>query len=210
MRTGAYRRGTPDDGTLLVIQTSFSATWCSPRRCSPTSRRPIRSTSCALPPPARCSRIIRRCARSSATTSAASTAERAGSYNWHQRFALARYDAAYLAQGSPRSGALALAAGIRERVGFATSAGRLFYTTRIPPRREHPSCCAPAVARHRRSAALTFRATRLRPRLYPGDAERAAVDAVLGDTDGDARIIALAPGSVWATKRWPFYAAARA
>src|SRR6185503_8353093 len=41
-----------------------------------------------------------------------------------------QYNAAYLAQGSVRSGALALTAGIRDRVGFATSAGSAFYTTR--------------------------------------------------------------------------------
>ena len=47
----------------------------------------------------------------------------------------------------------------------------------------------------------------LRPTLYPGEAERAAVDAVLaerGVANGE-RLIALAPGSVWATKRWPYY-----
>src|SRR5690348_3183407 len=42
------------------------------------------------------------------------------------------YDRALLAQGSVRSGALALTAGIRERVGFDTSAGRSFYTQRVP------------------------------------------------------------------------------
>src|SRR5262249_927903 len=43
-----------------------------------------------------------------------------------------RYESAYLAQGSVRSGALAMTAGIADRVGFASSAGRAFYTTRIP------------------------------------------------------------------------------
>src|SRR5206468_3955362 len=43
-----------------------------------------------------------------------------------------RYAAAYLAQGSVRSGALALAAGIPTRTGFATSAGRRFYTVHVP------------------------------------------------------------------------------
>ena len=39
--------------------------------------------------------------------------------------------AAYLAQGSLRSAALAAIAGYRERIGFSTSAGRLLYTTRV-------------------------------------------------------------------------------
>jgi heptosyltransferase-2 len=41
------------------------------------------------------------------------------------------------------------------------------------------------------------------PSLFPGPRERAAVDALLGD---DPRpVIVLAPGSVWATKRWPYF-----
>jgi heptosyltransferase-2 len=47
----------------------------------------------------------------------------------------------------------------------------------------------------------------LRPTLAPGESERAAVDALLrahGVAPGDP-LIALAPGSVWGTKRWPFY-----
>ena len=45
----------------------------------------------------------------------------------------------------------------------------------------------------------------LRPRLYPSTTERTAVDDVLGDAAHDEHLIALAPGSVWATKRWPFF-----
>src|SRR5687768_3730850 len=43
-----------------------------------------------------------------------------------------RYDQVLLAQGSARSGALALGAGIRRRIGFDSSAGRAFYTERVP------------------------------------------------------------------------------
>jgi heptosyltransferase-2 len=44
----------------------------------------------------------------------------------------------------------------------------------------------------------------IRPRLYPGTDDVAAVDELVGER---ARaIIAMAPGSVWATKRWPYYA----
>jgi heptosyltransferase II len=45
-----------------------------------------------------------------------------------------------------------------------------------------------------------------RPRLFPGDAERRSVDALLGNGADPRPLIALAPGSVWATKRWPYYA----
>jgi heptosyltransferase-2 len=48
----------------------------------------------------------------------------------------------------------------------------------------------------------------LRPRLYPGDAERAAVDALLNEQGWKGEpFVALAPGSVWPTKRWPQYPA---
>jgi heptosyltransferase-2 len=47
----------------------------------------------------------------------------------------------------------------------------------------------------------------LRPTLHPSDADRSAVDALLSSSGvkaGDS-ILALAPGSVWGTKRWPYY-----
>jgi heptosyltransferase-2 len=46
----------------------------------------------------------------------------------------------------------------------------------------------------------------LRPRLYPAAKEREVVDELLAVRGGDQRpLVALAPGSVWATKRWPHY-----
>ena len=102
------------------------------------------------------------------TTSAAPTAARAASSNWHRRLRARAIRAAYLAQGSSRSGALAFAAGIRERVGFATSAGRLFYTTRIPPI-ENMHHAARLLSLGTRDPLRDVPRERLRPRLYPGD-----------------------------------------
>jgi heptosyltransferase-2 len=46
----------------------------------------------------------------------------------------------------------------------------------------------------------------IRPRLYPSDLERRSVDLLLrGNGESDAPFIALAPGSAWGTKRWPYY-----
>jgi len=113
---------------------------------------------------------------------------------------------AYLAQGSVRSAALARLAGFRARVGFTTSAGRWLYTRRVPYRDD----------RHHAERLWSLAGAgadepptpeQLRPRLFPGGAEREAVDRLLSDAgDGTAQWIALAPGSVWATKRWPYYA----
>lgn len=116
-----------------------------------------------------------------------------------------KYDAAYLAQGSVRSAALALAAGVSRRVGFATSAGRRLYTQHVEFREDlhHAErllqLAGPEVAHH---------GSEVRPRLYPGIPERGAVDRLLAlhdALDEGPPLVALAPASVWATKRWPYY-----
>ena len=115
------------------------------------------------------------------------------------------YDAAYLAQGSFRSGLLAMLTGARERIGFASSTGRVLYTKQIPYRPElhHAqrlwslamSECADPPTREQ-----------IRPRLYPGDDDRARVDALLRRSGAASEpFVALAPGSAWGTKRWPYY-----
>ncbi len=113
-----------------------------------------------------------------------------------------RYDAAYMAQGSIRSGALAAMAGIMDRVGFATSAGKLFYTTRIPPI-DNMHHAARLLSLGARNPLRPFSARELQPHLYPGETERTAVDALVNGAVGP--FVTVAPGSVWATKRWPFY-----
>lgn len=117
-----------------------------------------------------------------------------------QKLGERKYASAFFAQGSLRSGALGIAARIPERVGFTSSAGRRFYTRRVPyDESAHHS---------RRLLALVSAdpGEPVQPALYPGDTERRAVDSVLRDAGfGDERLIALAPGSVWATKRWPYY-----
>src|SRR5262245_25031099 len=86
-----------------------------------------------------------------------------------KRLRSANYDCAYHAQGSIRSGALTLAAGIRDRVGFASSAGRLFYTTRIPtPKNAHHAARLLALGTRDHLAPPP---KQLQPRLYPGDVE---------------------------------------
>lgn len=122
-----------------------------------------------------------------------------------RRLRRSRYDVAYHAQGSARSSALTLLARIPERVGFSTSAGRALYTRQVLYRDD----------RHHAERLLRLalgdevalpRADALHPRLFPGEEERAAVDALLRDAGHDGGpLVAFAPGSVWATKRWPYY-----
>ena len=112
--------------------------------------------------------------------------------------------AAYLAQGSVRSAALARLAGFRTRVGFTTSAGRWLYTRRVAYRddRHHAERLWSLAAADNSSPTPE----QLRPRLHPSDSDRASVDALLHDAAARAPMIALAPASVWATKRWPYFA----
>ena len=113
---------------------------------------------------------------------------------------------AYLAQASTRSAVLAVLAGAHERIGFATSPARSMYTKRVPYiENQHHAARLWRLAFPSETRAEP-RAERLRPRLYPGAAEKAAVHDLLREHGVSGQFIALAPGSIWATKRWPYYA----
>ena len=115
------------------------------------------------------------------------------------------YEAAYLAQGSFRSGMLAMLTGAKERIGFASSTGRVLYTRQVAYRPELHH------AERLWSLAMTDCADpptkdQIRPRLFPSDDDRRRVDSLL-QRNGSASdpFVALAPGSAWGTKRWPYY-----
>ena len=117
-----------------------------------------------------------------------------------------RYDTAYMAQGSVRSATLARLAGLREIVGFDTSAGRRLYTRRVryAADRHH----AERLWQLGAADGVTAAPGDLRPRLYPGETERMLVDQLLRAVPRDgAPLFAMAPGSIWGTKRWPHYPA---
>ena len=113
---------------------------------------------------------------------------------------------AYLAQGSTRSAVLAVLAGAHERIGFATSPARSMYTKRVPyiDNQHHAARLWLLAFPHEQRAEP--RPERLRPRLFPGDSEKSAVNDLLREHGLTGPFVALAPGSVWATKRWPYYA----
>jgi ADP-heptose:LPS heptosyltransferase len=115
------------------------------------------------------------------------------------------YDVVYLAQGSFRSALLAMMTGAKERIGFATSAASALYTRRVEYKadRHHSerlwwlsmSDCADPPSREQ-----------LAVRLFPSDEDRGEVNRLLADSNlagGD--FVALAPGSAWGTKRWPYF-----
>ncbi len=112
---------------------------------------------------------------------------------------------AYLAQGSTRSAALAVLAGAHERVGFATSPARTMYTKRVPYIENQHHAARLWLLAFPTEQRAEPRPERLRPRLFPGAGERTAVTDFLREHAVSGPFIALAPGSVWATKRWPYY-----
>lgn len=113
--------------------------------------------------------------------------------------------AAYLAQGSSRSAVLAVIAGIRERIGFDTSSGSPLYTRRIAYREDRHH--AERLWRLSQPEGVADPSPEVvRPRLYPGLEEVSQVDGLLeAFADDGTPLVALAPGSIWGTKRWPGY-----
>jgi heptosyltransferase-2 len=128
-----------------------------------------------------------------------------GLWRLARRLRANHYDLALLAQGSWRSAALALLAGIPSRLGFETSAGRWLYTKRVAYRDDlHHAARLLMLARPNGREATP---EEQRPSLAPGAAERDTVDALLRESGvgSGERLAAIAPGSVWGTKRWPYY-----
>ncbi len=112
------------------------------------------------------------------------------------------FDAALIPHRSLRSALVCRRADIPRRIGFATSAGRWLLTDTVPDDRQ-----AHEIARNLallRPLGVPADGAEL-PDLFPGAAEREAVERFFRDRPqlGTARLAAVAPGSVWNTKRWP-------
>ena len=122
------------------------------------------------------------------------------------RIRAAGIDAALIPHRSLRSALLCRAAGIPLRIGFDTSAGRFLLT-----HAQHYVGTDHEIKRNLSLAAplgVISQGLPL-PRLFPSPADRLSVDAFVRERFGNdavralPRCIAVAPGSVWNTKRWP-------
>lgn len=111
----------------------------------------------------------------------------------------AGYARAYLPHRSIRTAALALLARIPERIGFAGSAGALGYTRSVPrPATGHEAERILALAQPDAGAQA-----RVALGLTAQDRQEAAAWL---EAHGVAEpFVAIAPGSIWGTKRWPGY-----
>ncbi len=106
------------------------------------------------------------------------------------------YQRAYLPHRSWRTGAIAWLAGIPERVGFDDAPARMLYTDRRPRVGAHESD---------RLMGLTA-ATGYPVALGLTSDDHAAAEAWLVARDVPADFVAVAPGSIWGTKRWGRFA----
>lgn len=116
-----------------------------------------------------------------------------------RRLRAERYDLAYLPHRSLRSAALAIVARIPRRIGFRDGWRWLYTETRPRPAGGHeverllalgPSAAAPPV----------------RPTLGLTAEDGAVAERWLAEAGITAPFVALAPGSIWGSKRWPHYA----
>jgi heptosyltransferase-2 len=114
------------------------------------------------------------------------------------------YARAFLPHRSLRSALLARLAGIPERIGFTGGPGSWSYTRRIPmPLEAHDAERQLALAEGQRDGGAEGRIARVSLGITADDREAAARWLrERGIPDG---FVALAPGSIWGTKRWPGY-----
>ncbi len=124
----------------------------------------------------------------------------AGLWRMARRLRAAEYARAFVPHRSLRSAALVRMAGIPERTGFRGSPGAWAYTRSVPrPEGGHEAERILALAEPPAG-------TRANVALGLTVADRAAAAAWLDGRGVRGGFVALAPGSIWGTKRWPGYA----
>lgn len=116
-----------------------------------------------------------------------------------RRLRAERYVVAYLPHRSLRSAALAWVARIPRRVGFADGWRALYTESRTRPRSAHEIDRLLALV-----GKPPHHVARPTLRLAAGDVARA--DAELAAAAIARPFVALAPGSIWGSKRWPHFA----
>ena len=107
------------------------------------------------------------------------------------------YDRVYLPHRSMRSAALAIATDSTTRIGFADATAAWSYSERVASHGAHEI---------ERIASLAGPGQAPRPSLGLTEAERRTAAEWLEQAGVRREFTALAPGSVWATKRWPYFA----
>jgi lipopolysaccharide heptosyltransferase II len=111
-----------------------------------------------------------------------------------------RYEAAYLPHRSLRTAALAWLARVPTRVGFDDGWRVLYTDVRPRPRESHEMDRLLALA-----GAVPRGSGPSGPSLQVTIADRTATEGFLREHAIREPFVALAPGSIWGSKRWPYY-----
>ncbi|MFZ5515788.1 MAG: lipopolysaccharide heptosyltransferase II [Candidatus Zhuqueibacterota bacterium] len=117
-----------------------------------------------------------------------------------QRLRRTAYDLAIVPHRSLRSALIVFSAGIRKRIGFDRSAGAFLFTERVRYNRD-----AHEVERNLALVGLSeSEIKKYSPRIFLDESDKAGVDLFLEKfaLAGKSAFVAMAPGSVWLTKRW--------
>ena len=127
-----------------------------------------------------------------------------------RRLRAKRYDAAYLPHRSLRTAAVAWLARIPKRVGFQDGWPLLYTDVRPRPKGLHEidrllalASPAPTDGGAAIRAVATMRSAL--PTLVTTREDRAATEGFLREHGVREPFVALAPGSIWGTKRWPYF-----
>ena len=122
-----------------------------------------------------------------------------GLWRLARRLRAERYEIAYLPHRSLRSAALAWLAGVPRRIGFHDGWRALYTGVRRHPETGHAIDRLLALAdvppKHQTPPSLELTLS-----------DRAAAERWLRDAGISGTFVALAPGSIWGSKRWPYYA----
>ncbi|RKY81240.1 ADP-heptose--LPS heptosyltransferase, partial [candidate division KSB1 bacterium] len=112
-----------------------------------------------------------------------------------------QFDTAIVPHRSFRSAFIVKAAKIPVRIGFDKSAGSYFFNRIV----KYSSSSHEVERNFSLLQNLGWDGKVYAPVLYPGEAERRKAEIFLGESGVSPRqqLLAVAPGSVWFTKRWP-------
>lgn len=110
------------------------------------------------------------------------------------------FDWAIIVQRYLRSALIAYFAGIKKRTGFQSSSFKFLYTEKIPYEKNIHE-----VLRCLRLIGVSD-TEKYHPRIFIGDGTRLQTDKLLSDSGIHNGFAVVAPGSAWATKRYPHFA----
>ena len=107
-----------------------------------------------------------------------------------------RFELAVVPHRSLRSAAMVWLAGIPMRIGFDRSAGKLLLTHTHEYHKSWHEV-------KRNLSLLGLENATIAPRIYPGDKEMSRAEDFLRSAGIAGSFTAMAPGSIWETKKWP-------